>query len=98
MSIVFCIANKNTKFVYILLFTQQDPGPLAEQAFVFEVADTGDLEDELTGNEAGNEMLGTYSNEGMDPYSHEIYDQNGSGALSHEVSAGENQDIYSSNM
>ncbi|GFR68794.1 hypothetical protein ElyMa_003742700, partial [Elysia marginata] len=73
--------------------THQDDGSLADQAFVFEVADTGDLEDELTGNELGNQVLGTYSNEGVDPYSHDIYEENPSGDNSAET----DQNVYSSN-
>ncbi|RUS77827.1 hypothetical protein EGW08_014420, partial [Elysia chlorotica] len=76
----------------------QDHGPLADQAFVFEVADTGDLEEELTGHELGNEGMGTYSNEGMESFSHENYDQNGGANISDEIPSENDQHVYSSNM
>ncbi|GFO13394.1 LOW QUALITY PROTEIN: hypothetical protein PoB_003989900, partial [Plakobranchus ocellatus] len=77
-----------------MVSSQQSHEPLANQAFVFEVAETGDLEEELAVNEMGNEMVDTY-NEGMNSYSneHELYHQNGSGDTSQGMA-----DVYHGDM
>lgn len=76
--------------------SHQEGGALANQAFVFEVADSGDLEEELTGNELGNQGLATYSHEGEDSYSHEVYEEDPILSSSHQMATETDQLIYSS--